>query len=384
MISSSPSPTKARYLMIGGFLGAGKTTSILTLARHLRDQGRTVGLITNDQGMGLVDTKLGRTHQFPVEEIAGGCFCCRFNSLIDAARELTESTRPDVLIAEPVGSCTDLVATVSFPLRQIYGHDFTVAPFSVVVDPIRALNVLGIETAKSFSPNVIYIYRKQLEEAEIIVVNKSDLLDGPRRDALVDGLRREFPQAEVLVASAREQSGLAPWFDAILSREMNVMGIMEIDYPTYGDGEALLGWLNSTIAIDSGDNDDFDGNAFLQSLATHIQSEMQARDAEVAHLKMTLTPIGDPFEIAAINLVRNDSTPELSHTLLDPLEDGELILNMRAEASPDTLDAITAAAIERTAAQFGNLTTTIQHNEHFRPGMPTPTHNREAAAAGVR
>ncbi len=379
----SHSNPKARYLMIGGFLGAGKTTSILAIARHLRDQGRTVGLITNDQGMGLVDTKLGRTHQFPVEEIAGGCFCCRFNSLIDAARELTEANRPDVLIAEPVGSCTDLVATVSFPLRQIYGSDFTVAPFSVVVDPIRALNVLGIETAKSFSPNVVYIYRKQLEEAEIIVVNKADLIDDARRDALVAGLRREFPQAEVLVASAREGQGLDPWFDAILTREMDVSSIMEIDYPTYGDGEALLGWLNSTIEIESDETDDFDGNAFLKSLAAHIQSEMMARNAEVAHLKMTLTPIGDPFEIAAINLVRNDSTPELSHTLLDPLEDGELILNMRAEAAPDDLDAITAAALEKTAIAFGNLRTTIKHREHFRPGMPTPTHRREAAGLGV-
>jgi Ni2+-binding GTPase involved in maturation of urease and hydrogenase len=365
---------QSRYIMIGGFLGAGKTTSILALARHLRDAGKTVGLITNDQGMGLVDTKLGRNHQFPVEEIAGGCFCCRFNSLIDAARELTDTSRPDILIAEPVGSCTDLVATVSFPLRQIYGAEYAVAPLSVVVDPIRALNVLGIETEKSFSKNVLYIYRKQLEEAEIIVINKTDLLDDDRRQKLADGLAREFPKAEIFQISAREGDNVQPWFDAVTTREMTTDGtIMDIDYPTYGDGESLLGWLNTTIELEAPDDSDFDGNEFLKSLASNIQSEMQAQGAEVAHLKMTLTPIDDAFEIAAINLVRNDSLPELSHTLLDPLEDGELILNMRAEAAPETLDIIVNAALAKAAA---NLRYEVTHNEHFRPGMPTPTHGR--------
>ena len=86
--------SKALYLMIGGFLGAGKTTSILRLARHLTESGKKVGLITNDQSVGLVDTAMLSNAEFPVAEITGGCFCCRFNSLVDAAGKLTvDSTR---------------------------------------------------------------------------------------------------------------------------------------------------------------------------------------------------------------------------------------------------------------------------------------------------
>ena len=129
---------KARYVMVGGFLGAGKTTSILRLADWLTARGLRVGLVTNDQGGGLVDTALAAAHRMPVEEIVGGCFCCRFTSLVEAAESLVRETAPDVLIAEPVGSCTDLVATVTLPLEQIYGDRFTVAPMSVVVDPLRA------------------------------------------------------------------------------------------------------------------------------------------------------------------------------------------------------------------------------------------------------
>src|SRR6058998_3020478 len=164
--------SKARYIMIGGFLGAGKTTAVARLATRLRDQGLRVGLITNDQGQQLVDTAMLASRGFPVEEIAGGCFCCRFNSLTEAARKLSAQTRPDVFIAEPVGSCTDLVATVSYPLRRIYGEQFSIAPLSVLVDPIRARRVFGLAEGAKFSDKVRYIYRKQLEEADFIVINK--------------------------------------------------------------------------------------------------------------------------------------------------------------------------------------------------------------------
>src|SRR5882757_417363 len=102
----------ADYIMVGGFLGAGKTTAMLRLAEHLTSHGRRVGLITNDQSHGLVDTSIVTAKGYPVEEITGGCFCCRFNSLTDAAERLTTRVMPDVFLAEPVGSCTDLKATV--------------------------------------------------------------------------------------------------------------------------------------------------------------------------------------------------------------------------------------------------------------------------------
>ena len=163
----------ARYIMIGGFLGAGKTTAVGQLAQYIDQKSLKVGLITNDQGSGLVDTASLRAKGFATEEIPGGCFCCRFNSLMDAANRLNESSRPDVFVAEPVGSCTDLVATVTYPLRRIYGNAFRIAPLSVLVDPIRAQRILGLAEGGRFSDKVVYIYRKQLEEANVIVINLS-------------------------------------------------------------------------------------------------------------------------------------------------------------------------------------------------------------------
>src|ERR1044071_3371470 len=103
---------RLRFVMIGGFLGAGKTTAISRLARYYVGQGQRVGLVTNDQAADLVDTNSLRAQGFPVEEVAGACFCCRFDDLVNRVEKLSADERPDVILAEPVGSCTDLVATV--------------------------------------------------------------------------------------------------------------------------------------------------------------------------------------------------------------------------------------------------------------------------------
>ncbi len=366
--------SKSRYIMIGGFLGAGKTTSIQAFARYLDGKGLKVGLITNDQGMGLVDTALGRANRFPVEEIAGGCFCCRFDSLVDAAANLSESTRPDVFLAEPVGSCTDLMATVNLPLQQIYGDDFAVSPLSVLIDPIRALRVLGLEEGKRLSPNVCYIYEKQLEEAEIIVINKVDLLEKDRFEILRRALLERFPSASVIGMSARDEENTETWFETVLATESNPLRLMEVDYAKYGEGEALLGWLNAGLRVTSTDDEEFDGNELIRMLASRLRELLAAEDIEVAHLKMTLTPESDPYEIAAVNLVRSDDRPHQSHRLTEPLEEGDLSLNMRAEASPEVLEAATRAALSDSFGEQSGLAFQTVHMECFRPGKPVPVH----------
>src|SRR5262249_19081731 len=119
---------RVRFVMVGGFLGAGKTTTLARLARFYQDRGQRVGLVTNDQAQDLVDTNSLRAQGCPVEEVPGACFCCRFDDLIGRVGRLEENERPDVILAEPVGSCTDLVATVVQPLKDLYRDRFEVAP----------------------------------------------------------------------------------------------------------------------------------------------------------------------------------------------------------------------------------------------------------------
>jgi Ni2+-binding GTPase involved in maturation of urease and hydrogenase len=360
----------ARYVMIGGFLGAGKTTSILRFAEWLTERGLKVGLVTNDQGGSLVDTALAAARKLPVEEIVGGCFCCRFNSLVEAADALVDAAAPDVLIAEPVGSCTDLVATVSLPLEQIYGDRFAVAPVSVVVDPLRAERVLGLAEA-SLSEHVCYIYRKQLEEAEIIVINKADLVDSDRLDRLKNALAEVAPAATLQVCSARDNTGLEPWFEAMLTGRSQAAAIADIDYDEYAYGESLLGWLNAEVVIGSADSDEYDGTALLVDLMQRIRQSLDELGHEIAHMKATLSVEGDPYELAAANLVRTADVPAVSHRLAEPVDIGRTLINLRAEASPEALKAAVEMSLDALRV---DRPCEIIHLEHFRPGKPVPTH----------
>jgi len=360
------------YIMIGGFLGAGKSTTVLRLAEYLRDRGRKVGLITNDQGGGLVDTELVRWKGFAVQEIADGCFCCRFDSLIEAATELERESTPDVFIAEPVGSCTDLVAAVTVPLRRLYGETFRVAPLCVLVDPFRAMQVLGVEGEDRFSPNVRYIYLKQLEEAHAIVVNKRDVLTDDELTRLTDAIRERWPRVSIFAVSARTGEGLDPWFDWLTTHEQPYGEAMEIDYNLYAEGEALLGWLNASARVTA--TRPFDGKQLMMFLAREIHSRLVSMGYEVAHLKMALRDGSDDREMAVLNLVRNDFEPEIVMSNLQPLSAGRLTVNIRAEAPPEWLRRVTLEAIEKRVQTYESLSIEVENLVNFRPSPPQPTH----------
>jgi hypothetical protein len=146
---------------------------------------------------------------------------------------------------------------------------------------------------------------------------------------------------------------------------------MAVDYETYAEGEALLGWLNATLQLSQA-GDGFDSDAVLESLATEIQQQLVP--AEIAHLKMTLSPDTGLGDIAVINLVRSDFVPELSLRLEEPVPSAQLIVNLRAEAAPETLSEALEKAVAATAHKFPLLHTHLEHLEHFRPGKPEPTH----------
>lgn len=363
--------------MVGGFLGAGKTTLLAKLGRYLESRGRSVGLITNDQSGGLVDSVLLRGQGFSVEEIAGGCFCCRFHSLDEAVHRLSADKRPEIFLAEPVGSCTDLLATVSYPLRRIYGEDYVVAPLSVVVDPLRAARILGLSSGKSFSTKVIYVYEKQLEEARYILVNKIDLIDEAQRERLVGALAQRYPRAEVLCLSAFEGKGLETWFDRLLGDEEEAGPTLDIDYDLYAEGEALLGWVNCTVSVQS--DRPFDANGLVARLTDHIRGALALEGLEIAHLKLTLDASLEGGQLAVISVVGSDREPDVREALFDAVDEGSLIINLRAEAPPERL---WKAVQDALSLHVEELSLRIDHHEAFRPAAPVPVH-RDRVAEGA-
>lgn len=354
-----------RVALIGGFLGAGKTTAIGALATELIGRGLRVAVITNDQAPGLVDTATGKRQGLPTAEVSGGCFCCKFEDMLDAILKVLPS-KPDVLLCEPVGSCTDMAATVLNPLKVFYPECFGLAPFTVLVDPARArATVLG-EVEGGFDEEVAYIFRKQLEESDVIALTKCDTLDDVEAARIAALLKQRY-ERPVLLTAAIENSGIAEWADWLLSRQPAGGHVLsDVDYDTYANGEAALGWLNATVRLTHATG--FDGHRFAVTLIEAIRSACASEDAEIAHLKAAIDG-GKTFVRG--HLTSTSGAPMYHAVSPMPMAEAQLILNARIAIDPSSLETIALSAM-RCAAGQTDVEAEIETLLCFRPSYPHP------------
>ncbi|HEX6971410.1 MAG TPA: GTP-binding protein [Limnochordia bacterium] len=361
------------FIIVGGFLGSGKTTSLTRFAQVLGAQGRRVGLITNDQAAELVDTELAGRLCLPVGEVAGGCFCCRFPDLLAQAETLVEHG-VDTLLAEPVGSCTDLVATVYEPLRRFAGDRFRLAPFSVLLDPVRVSQILLGEGKSPLSARVAYLYAKQIEEADLVVLNKVDTLGPAERARLMEGLSRRYSNRRLLGVSATTGEGFDDWLAMLLSPESSRGGRhLSIDYTLYAAAEAELGWLNGSVVLGAAS---FDGTHLLRTFLSEAQQQCARAGGEIAHLKVWVSTDSAAFRIS---LVRSDGTALWDGGITEPVSRLSLTVNARVAMEPEALEAAVRNGLAAAAAQAGAAIEEERWTS-FRPAPPQPTYRFDAAA----
>jgi G3E family GTPase len=363
-------PSALRFILVGGFLGAGKTTTIARLARHYQARGQRVGIVTNDQAADLVDTNNLRAQGFEVGEVPGACFCCHFRELTAVVSQLQASARPDVVLAEPVGSCTDLAATVIRPLQQLYATAFDVAPYAVLLKPHHAGRILGGPQAGrgGFSPEAAYIFKKQLEEADVIVLNRIDEWPADRVDALEQLVRAHYPDVPVLRMSAKTGAGFEALVELLEQRGRFGQRLMDVDYDTYAAGEAELGWLNARLHVQA--EAPWPLDEALLAIVAALAQQLEANDAEVAHLKAIGMGEG---AYAVANLVSRDAPAELSLPSSATLRSAQLVINARVAIEPAALEALVAQAVETICRRY-SATFRWQQVHSLRPGRPVPTH----------
>jgi G3E family GTPase len=362
---------KPTVILVGGFLGSGKTTLLATVADRFMSQGKRVGLITNDQAANLVDSALFKERDLPVEEVSGGCFCCKFDDLIGAMDRLVNEGHPDFLLGEPVGSCTDLSATVMQPIKALHRDRYRLTPSSVLVDPDRVRPILEQGSDRTppqvFPENVVYIYRKQLEEADIIVLNKIDLLSAEEQREIEDALRRDYPGSEVISLSAKEGTGIEEWLEAVCGEEEPGRTVTEVDYDVYAEGEAALGWLNAAYKLHADAGADWE--AFSRSLMSRLRAAFGAESSEIAHLKILLKA-GSGTLVA--NLTTSRAEPSVRGEIEGSPGFARLLLNVRAHIEPDSLRDLVERVVAEAAGPAVRVST--EESECFAPARPQPTH----------
>jgi G3E family GTPase len=356
--------TTTRLILVGGFLGAGKTTLLWEAASRIMNDGKRVGLITNDQAPELVDTALLSRNEVKVAEVSGSCFCCNFNGLISAMKQVREEANADVIIAEPVGSCTDLSATIVQPLKENMKSELLISPLSVLADPAHLTDILNGGTA-GLHPSAAYIFRKQLEESDIILISKADLLETDALVLLKEKVKLNYPDADVMTVSAITGEGIEEWLKEVMNRTDAGQRLAEVDYDIYAEGEAVLGWLNSTIEL-SGETTNWD--AFAQNLLKDLSQQFDNLNASVGHVKLILE--ADENYLTG-NLTGRGETLNFRGSA-GTSEKARLTLNARVEMSPEALEQIVRQTL-RTNTK-GNLKFKIVALRSLSPGRPNPTY----------
>jgi Ni2+-binding GTPase involved in maturation of urease and hydrogenase len=347
--------------LVTGFLGSGKTTAIHQACLASQKQGMKSAVIMNDQGSLLVDSLYFKMKGFPVLQVPNGCYCCNFLALNESLQTLVNTDQPELIFAEAVGSCTDIVATVMKPLQRSFPN--AAITLSSFVDARLLLLIISGGSAL-FDETIRYIFIKQLEEAELIILNKTDLLSPEEKVTIVSYLQHHYPAKELIFQSIYAAEGNSRWLSRINSVELSeIPESLTIDYDTYAAGEARLAWLDKQLTIKTlGD----DAEKIALILIQQIAGKIAAAGYLIGHLKFWLNDhlkisitAGGPLEI-----------PDYATTVG---ESASLIINARVETTPDHLVRIIDSVIAELKSEF-NCTIEEGFSEAFQPGYPTPTH----------
>ncbi|MGH3830500.1 MAG: GTP-binding protein [Pseudonocardiaceae bacterium] len=292
-----------------------------------------------------MDTTLARSALAAVSEVTGGCFCCRFEDLMNVANQLIDGGTTDTIIAEAVGSCTDLQETVIRPLRKYHGDQFTVAPLTTVVDPQRLRGFARATERGEPESDLSYLFSKQLTEADIIAVNKIDKIDADAAASATANLWRRYPTARIVPYSARTGVGLPQlltgWRD-----EATWSADLDIDYDRYAAAEARLAWLNQRFTLQA-TNDGFNPTTWARAVLSHLLDVAAAHEAEIGHAKLTVDT--------------DDGTTKMSIT-----------------GNGGVSDQAITEAIARADTLVGARSSTSIGPVSFKPGYPRPAHRLSA------
>jgi CobW/HypB/UreG, nucleotide-binding domain len=339
--------TRPWLIPVGGFLGAGKTTLILAAARILAGRGLKCAAILNDQAGNLVDSAYVAAQGVTTSEVTGGCFCCRFSDLIDSLEQLRASA-PEVIFAEPVGSCTDLSATILQPLKHGFGQQYRLAPLTVVVDPARL--------ADFEDPHISFLFERQVAEADLIFVNKADK----------QTLSFQAPATEVRYGSALTGAGVAAWLDEILGGSLPAGGrLLDIDYAEYARAEAALGWLNwsATLRLSPA----LSPAALVGPWLDALEEALRSAGARISHLKV-FDQTQSSFLKAA--LTTSSEEPALEGDLAaSPEVEHALRLNLRAVMDAVAMRKLFSATLARLPGERFE-----ERLQCFSPAAPKPEH----------
>jgi len=260
--------------VIGGYLGSGKTTMVNHLLRNAG--GKRLAVLVNEFGELPIDEDLIDAQDDDIISIAGGCVCCSFGSdltaaLIDLAKL---DPAPDHLLIESSGVAIPGAIVGAVSLLDIFRVDGVV----ILAD---AETVRAHAASKYMNDTVL----RQLSDANIVVLNKTDLVDAADLNAVRDWLKSQNPDARLIEA---EQGCVPPSV---------VMGSYLVK-PNGPAHQHNTQYLKTETLIPSGA---VDVDALAQELAADAAGLIRAKGFATSHSgqKMLIQIVGNRWQTSA-------------------------------------------------------------------------------------
>lgn len=350
-------------MVCSGFLGAGKTTTMMAIQKRFSETHGKAAMISNDLGgKGLVDYRYSAACGRNASEITGKCICFITEDLVDRLRRLFDYEKNELVMSDIPGFGVGALEHVYLKLDKEYHGEFQMAPFVVVAEPATLDLLVPGRPDPNLPAEMAVLLDAQLKEADLIILNKCDTLLLQEQERYLAWLKTSYPDRGVLGISAAIGENVDAVIQYLLTHDARLENV-EFGYEQQQFDQAFgkLSEYNSQFYTKVCCFD-FDANAYLEDLTCAISDRLRRVDRTTPHLKV-FGQTGDG-QVCMVNLTGVDRPVKIEQTISHRCVDLPVVINTTSACEPDRLEQLIQDAIDTVSRQY-NLSVFMFYTECF-------------------